>query len=738
MKKTLSIILCLVMVLSLTAVSISAAPKADEVGKVAAGYTPEGTGIESLDQITDPAGKYYLTKDITVSSTYTTEFTGTFDGNGKKITTSVALFEKVKDATIQNFSVEGTIALTEPGVLANAERTEDFYAAVAIVADGKSTFKNILSDVDMSTTSANTRIAAIAASSNAGYDLVIDTCVNKGDISVVKYAAGVYGWTAQDGKGVVKNCANYGKITSTGGYIAGVVNRLCGELKTLTLADVSLEVTDCANYGEVTSTGGNASGILAYHNKANLTVTNCVNEGKIDASSGGAAAGISASPSAGDAGAVLVFKNCTNKAPVSSKTQMGGIVAYANVTKATITIENCVNEATITGMTNAAYGAGIIGRAGGDNAAKEPGCVLTIKNCTNKGDVIGGKDQCGGMIGYDCMMFSTYTGCKNYGKVTYNSSLADVKRTAGAGILGSHKQAVGGKVVVNNCVNYGEIAALDHHAGGIVATCNVNVEITNCVNYADVSSKFLTTTGVNSAGIAANIGNPGGAAVNVVTNCANFGDISSNQRASGIVGYAYGAGGDNPIHIEVTNCLNAGVATSEASVAAQLVAYTNNEATVIKNNLAIGSAVASGETAVTVFVAGSTAQLASYDASGNYYAEGSTPKYYTWTATEDNAANVVEYANAKAGAILVATKAQLASGEVAYNLNAAIGKEVFKQNLGSAAVPTFSGKSVLKNVDGTYSNPASAPTGDISAVIFVVAVLTLGSAVVIGKKVSAR
>ena len=198
MKKIIALILSAVMLLTLIP-AVMAAPTADEVGKVASGYTPEGTGIDSLDKITDPAGKYYLTADITVSATYATEFTGTFDGNGKKITTSVALFEKVNNATIKNFTVEGSISLSAPGVTAGG--SEDFYAAVAIIANGKTTFKNILSDVDISTTSANTRIAAIAATSEEGYDLVLDTCVNKGDISVVKYAGGVYGWNAKAGKG---------------------------------------------------------------------------------------------------------------------------------------------------------------------------------------------------------------------------------------------------------------------------------------------------------------------------------------------------------------------------------------------------------------------------------------------------------------------------------------------------------------------------------------------------------
>ena len=111
MKRTLSIILCLVMVLSLVAVSAYAAPKADEIGNVASGYTPEGTGIASLAEATDPAGKYYLTKDITVSATVEVAFTGTIDGNGKTITVSAPVFTDFS-GTLKNAVIAGAVDTT--------------------------------------------------------------------------------------------------------------------------------------------------------------------------------------------------------------------------------------------------------------------------------------------------------------------------------------------------------------------------------------------------------------------------------------------------------------------------------------------------------------------------------------------------------------------------------------------------------------------------------------------------
>ena len=82
MKKITALILTVVMVISMmTFVQFGAA-------------AAEGTAITTADQFAamDVDGKYYLANDITVSTTYPVTFTGTIDGNGKTITTSVPLF----------------------------------------------------------------------------------------------------------------------------------------------------------------------------------------------------------------------------------------------------------------------------------------------------------------------------------------------------------------------------------------------------------------------------------------------------------------------------------------------------------------------------------------------------------------------------------------------------------------------------------------------------------------------
>ena len=88
MRKTFSLILSVIMVLSLFT-----------VGAVAA----EGTAINSAEDFKNMTadGKYYLAADITVSETYAGTFTGTLDGNGKTVTVSAPMFEQM-NGTVKN------------------------------------------------------------------------------------------------------------------------------------------------------------------------------------------------------------------------------------------------------------------------------------------------------------------------------------------------------------------------------------------------------------------------------------------------------------------------------------------------------------------------------------------------------------------------------------------------------------------------------------------------------------
>ena len=111
MKKALVILLALTMVMSMFAmVPASAADEELAVGQVAADYKPEGTAINNAAEFAamDPAGTCYLAADITIDETYALDFTGTFDGKGKSITTSVPVFAEF-DGVLKSLTTKGAV-----------------------------------------------------------------------------------------------------------------------------------------------------------------------------------------------------------------------------------------------------------------------------------------------------------------------------------------------------------------------------------------------------------------------------------------------------------------------------------------------------------------------------------------------------------------------------------------------------------------------------------------------------
>ena len=89
MKKTLSVILTLCMILAICSFNVSAAP--------------QGTAITSEAEFLamKEGGAYYLANDITVTKSYEALFTGVFDGNGYTLTCpqrAYGLFGKIKQS----------------------------------------------------------------------------------------------------------------------------------------------------------------------------------------------------------------------------------------------------------------------------------------------------------------------------------------------------------------------------------------------------------------------------------------------------------------------------------------------------------------------------------------------------------------------------------------------------------------------------------------------------------------
>ena len=283
MRKTLSLVISFIMVVSLLSVGVFAA---------------EGTAINNADDFKNMAadGVYYLAADITVDTTYETDFVGTLDGNGKTVTVSVPMFKQM-NGTVKNLTVVGSVTVSEGNVGAVANQAAN------------ATFENIVNKANVT----NTMTAG-------------DACVG-----------GICGKNNNKGPNKFISCINEGAITgpeATGG--------ICGEAQNL---DATFE--NCYNKGNITSvdtgSGVAAAGIIGYNGTNAIIIKNCTNDG--DITSAFRAGGIS-----GDARKCATVENCVNNGAVKGGDVAGGIVAYAGDKnlESGLTVTNCINNGTIT------------------------------------------------------------------------------------------------------------------------------------------------------------------------------------------------------------------------------------------------------------------------------------------------------------------------------------------------------------------------------------------------------
>ena len=323
MKKTLAIILALVMSLSLLgAFSVSAAEVYDGTS-VSASLSGAGTeadpylianGADLAFFAANPVDGacYKLTNDIVWSSytkggeapaannwTAIKSFNGTFDGDGHSI--SGLYIKETASSTTAAFFAKAT------GTIKNLTIKDSYFEAAKYV----SAFVGQLSPSE---------------TKEAKPSLTIDNCVNYADICVNKKSS-LIGGIIGDALGnartptylalTITNCVNYGTVSSTASgtvYIAGIVGRAFGE---------PFVIDNCANFGDIISIGAVSGGVVGQ-------------------------AGIGEYGKEGDTpGFTATITNCYNMGNVSAKRICGGIIgrAYPGTT-----VSNCVNlgNATIT------------------------------------------------------------------------------------------------------------------------------------------------------------------------------------------------------------------------------------------------------------------------------------------------------------------------------------------------------------------------------------------------------
>ena len=254
MKKILTVLLALGMILSICSFPISA----DTLG------TPITNEAEFLAMKEN--GYYYLANDITVTKSYEKFFTGVFDGNGKTVTvTGEPMFwefcGKAKDLTING------------EVVASHDKDNGYWArgafACMLSGEGTLTLYNIVNNANVTGfTEQDSAYSALLGNAYTGgifgaldnksvgtnASIEIINCVNNGNVKGFHCTGGITGIlyvNDSDYSGAqtasVINCTNNGNVEGLSTYTGGLVGRV--------YYVVDANFFGCINNGEIKGAG---------------------------------------------------------------------------------------------------------------------------------------------------------------------------------------------------------------------------------------------------------------------------------------------------------------------------------------------------------------------------------------------------------------------------------------------------------------------------------------------------
>ena len=530
MKKTLSIILALVMIISMSMISVYA----EDVLLIAPNpnSAPEGTAITSAAEFAAMAadGKYYLANDITIDAPYEAAFTGTLDGNGKTVTISQPMFVNF-GGTIKNLTVAGSITslAAESEIAALAGDGARAAVAAKVACGTVVVFENIVNNASVNAignlTSDDCAGSMVGKIECDGVVVKFINIVNNAPITGLNQVGGILGWAKTAAETYFENCVNNADIIETGSsaYCAGISSRNDALLNSY---------INCANNGKISSGKDQAGGMIAYASKGAFTFDGCVNKGEI-------------APTVGKAAGLIGNINCNDA---------DGNTGYY------VTVTNCANYANVTAGGDGNYAAGIA-------ACVQKNLAFTMTNCVNYGEIYGTHDS-GGIMGHTTQAVMRISYCENFGKVT---TISDQYAGGICGYAWGTKtasvSAADGQYanIIEYCINHAEVIG-DTRSGGIVGSTGTS-----------------DSRGISLVNYCINLGN--------VTLLATKDNYSLNC-ASGIMAYGYGT--EDTAYPMITNCvttgnISAGNVGGVGGTAGYFLGYVNSTLAVVKDNAAIGT-----------------------------------------------------------------------------------------------------------------------------------------------------
>ncbi len=369
-----------------------------------------------------------------------------------------------------------------------------------------------------------------------------------------------------------------------------------------------------------------------------------------------------------------IVSNCYNTGTVCSVDgeYVGGLIGYV-VVEGRVT--DCYNSGNVIGNI-------IGGRA--DNVGGFIGCnhLAKVENCHNSGKVIGSTNDSfnyiGGLIGYNSYSSAvTVKNCYNTGDVM--GSVNGSGYYAG-GLFGYGGNAEGN---YNTGSVTGSLYGIAYYVGGITGGGS---NLTSCHNTGTIHSA------------ATNVGGVVGKTEGAITNCYNTGDIirefpNSNyeedydrfgENVGGVVGNAYNG--------TIKGCYNTGKITVRGMNVGGVLGYC--EGGKLSNSYNTGAVTATEGGGTDGGVLG-------------YKKSGTTSNCYYLSGTAAGGINRRDVA----GQAVAKSAEAFSGGEVTYLLNGDQSKLVFKQTIGTDALPAYEGEQVYavmscKNDIAGYSNTA--------------------------------
>ena len=765
MKKALVILLALTMVMSMFAMVPASAADELAIGQVAADYKPEGEAIKTAEDFAamKADGKYYLANDITISETYPVDFTGTFDGNGKSITTSVPVFSEF-DGVLKNLTTKGAVNIDgakegtyeiNRGVVANivghyadteitnvcnmapiTSATLGIGGVVGYVSNDrqyKVTFTKVVNygNITASNTSSSMDCAGIAAQFDGDngveeYYVKFIDCANYGIVNACGRPGGIMGYA--NASTAFINCVNEGEIQSTANYCGGIAGRLDGDSG----ANYFL-LENCVNRGKVIVWQSQGAGMVGYcGGYSELIYKNCTNYGDIighpDNPKGVVLAGIHGNnhKNAID----TYFINCVNYGNIGLDKQADGITAAGiaggarGKTSGTISFQNCYNYGEMKATNR---GAGI---AGGAPWADNGVGTLEFISCGNFADITSTK-QAAGILAYSYASWAqgpVMKYCVTTGDVTGGTQVAGLIGYMNCGYTG-----------VNNKLEYNIIAGKLTGAEATPVTDGAEVKI-------QVPYSFIDSNGNTKYFYA-----PEAGTVAISGDKVTFTPATPLALSAAVVGFK--PSDATYVVYEIDGVKYLGQVAKNATL---------NEIDTENKGIVVNTYFVPGQVVPSTFD-GTSWEVDTYDHPISTYAyfwdnksaiEVDQTKNFVAAGTADMAyfcGGANAWAALSAAEVIETPVADFANGTVAYKLNDMIGETVFYQNINKDlfvvdAYPTTDSTHakvvMVAGVIGNqlfdmYNDAGSPATGD--AIVYVVVALAVSTislaAVAVVKKV---